>query len=785
MIAQATFTSAAAGPNSWNVNTSWTQVGVDADGIPDLDDDVIISAGHTITIGVANAVKNLTVNGTLSCTGAGAGSINVYGTNYIVNAGGFQTGTGYFVFRTNGTSISGSGSRSGTTRYTFIGSTTIASGATVTTNTTFTIYPITLTNNGTLKVFNTFTYAGSSFTNGTNANLEITYPGFMAGRTFTATAANNTVTTSYQGVIPTTTGQTYANLVINGTGAGNSLPSTTTVTGNLTINTGRTLACSQNLNIGGNWINNGTINQTAGTTITFNGAVAQTINGTGTSTFKGLAINNNAGVTLSTGTYILDEVLTISNGTFNTGGRPFTMTSDASKTARIAPITGSGAISGNFTIQRFITTRDTTWADLASPVQNSTYGDWANASELNFVTYTYSPPDQYPTQWTYDESADDFSPITSAATALTAGKGYEVFLTGDYSFANFPNKTINTVGVPNQGDQNLNGLVSFANQGTNLVGNPFASSISWSSVFAASSGLSSSYDMYDFPSGNYATFGLGTEIGSGQGFWVYATGAPTLQIPESAKTISSNSSIRSAIIEPFFTLKLSSNDENNNYYHTLKITANNNSSDGWDDNDHPFRKSPNHLAPSINTIIDGKKSVINSFNLSNDSYSMPIQTRVGIAGYYKIEAAGFENLSEYSCIKLEDKLLNKTVDLSPENSYSFQMNVGDNADRFIVHFSKNGDCRSAVANNSSISEFNNNVLILPTTEGNSIEFMFSESTPVNITVTNILGQTVVDALSLNVQSQTTNIVLPQDFSGMYIVKIESSKGVIIKKYVRK
>jgi hypothetical protein len=33
--------------------------------------------------------------------------------------------------------------------------------------------------------------------------------------------------------------------------------------------------------------------------------------------------------------------------------------------------------------------------------------------------------------------------------------------------------------------------------------------------------------------------------------------------------------------------------------------------------------------------------------------------------------------------------------------------------------------------------------------------------------------------------QTVNISIPQDFTGMYIVKIESSKGVVTKKYVKK
>jgi hypothetical protein len=292
--------------------------------------------------------------------------------------------------------------------------------------------------------------------------------------------------------------------------------------------------------------------------------------------------------------------------------------------------------------------------------------------------------------------------------------------------------------------------------------------------------------MYDYTAGNYSTFGLGTEIGSGQGFWVYTTSAAaTLLVPESAKTTSSNSSIRSSIAEPFFTLKLSSNDPNNSYFHVLKVNSNELASDGWDINDHPYRKSPNKAAPAIYSSIDGKKAVINSFSSSDDNFSMPVTVNAATAGYYKIEAAGFDNISDYSCIKLEDKLLNQMIDLNTESTYSFELKAGDNADRFIIHFSKDGNCKSAVANSPIQSDFNNQVTILPTVEGNSISFNMSEATPATVSVTNVLGQSIIDNMSVTAENQTLNVVLPQDFTGMYLIKIESSKGVITKKYIRK
>jgi hypothetical protein len=48
-----------------------------------------------------------------------------------------------------------------------------------------------------------------------------------------------------------------------------------------------------------------------------------------------------------------------------------------------------------------------------------------------------------------------------------------------------------------------------------------------------------------------------------------------------------------------------------------------------------------------------------------------------------------------------------------------------------------------------------------------------------------MGQKIVESRSVIAETQTLNVAVPQDFSGMYLVRIESSKGVMIKKYVRK
>ena len=787
-ISAVNYTSAGVGPVAWNVATSWIP-----NGIPTNVDNVTIAAGNTITINTTQAILNLTVNGTLK----GISGMNLtIRANYTNN--GVETGNGNINFATAGWLISVSVTYSSTISFTFNASATrtIAAGTTIVKPGGNTMQANAIvTNLGTVTLGVMSAAAGATWINSTNSTLIETVTGFMSGRTFTANAIGNTVSLKYNaGTVPITTAGYYNLSLIGASSSTKTLLANTIVLKKITMNVNNNLNSNNfNLTVGGNWLNNATFTASAGKTVTFNGAAAQTVSNTlGTTTFTGLAINNNAGVTFTTGTYILNEVLTVSNGTFNTGGRPFTMTSTAVQTARIAPIVGTGAIAGNFTIQRFITTRDTTYADFSSPVQSTTFLDWDN--ELPAISYTSSPPASQASASTYSETADAYVPVTSSGTSLNAGEGFEVFLSGNFSYANFPATTMNTIGVPNQGDFDLTASISNTTQGWNLVGNPYASSILWSTIYsnAGTGGLYDYIEMYDYTIADWHgyTSADAIQIGSTQGFWVY--GLPgnvpvKLYIPESSKTNASNSSIKCASkIQPYFTLKLALADGSSFASHTFKVAANANASDGLDTQDFPFRASPNLSTPQMYSFVDGKKINVNTFNINNDNYSMPLRTQIAIAGNYKIDAAGFDFISDYTCIKLEDKLLNKTIDLTSENSYSFHMEPSDNVDRFIIHFSKNNNCKSPVSSSNQIaSDFSNQIEILPTSQGNVINFNLSETTNSVISVVNLLGQTIVEGINVEANTQSVNVALPDGFSGMYIVRINSAKGNVTKKFVRK
>lgn len=560
-----------------------------------------------------------------------------------------------------------------------------------------------------------------------------------------------------------------------------------TLGGNITVN--NDILNSGNLNVSASnysitvrrhWTNNGIFTQQLGT-VSFTGTVPQTLSGTGTTTFENLAIaNTSTGVQLSSGSYSLNGALLISNGNFNANGRPFTMVSTATKTARIGPITGTGSISGNFTVQRFLSTRlqdpvTSHWSDLASPVQSSTMADWD--TEL-FLSYPHSPPTTYSNVLAFDEALDDYIAVTSG-TSLSPGQGFEIALTNDGTLTAFTNTTLTTVGVPSQGTQNLSPLISYAGAGSNLVGNPFASNISWNTVFAASSGILSTYDEYDSNAGSYATFGLGTEIAQGQGFWVYTTTpAATLIVAENSKTTASNSSVRSVLPSPYLTLTLKGNEKKISYSHTLKVNRTATASDELDFEDHPFRKSPQKEAPSITSKVGVKELSINTFREGHENYSLPLTTRAGLSGEYTIDIKGTENFPEYSCIRLEDKLTGKITVIAGETSIPVTLDV-EHRDRFVLHLSKDQDCRSVIQENAE-----GLIQITAIPEGNSIYFEFTEPTPVVIDVMNVLGQQLMESRSALISVGTEKIIVPDELSGIYLIRVSTPYKTIVEKFFR-
>ncbi|HSH66643.1 MAG TPA: hypothetical protein VLB84_12835, partial [Bacteroidia bacterium] len=519
----------------------------------------------------------------------------------------------------------------------------------------------------------------------------------------------------------------------------------------------------------------------------------QLISGTGTLANLEIGIN-----TTNNGNISLTDVLTITAGKLKNTGT-FTFKSTATKYARIAPISAlcsTCGFTGNFVIQRYIPARGiATWANLSSPVSNSTMADWDN--EL-FLEYAFAGFDNVTNRpkgsnvMAYDEPSANYYQL-SASTALTPGKGFEIGLTDDNRNLSFTATTLTTIGTPNTGTFTIPLSYTAANgpaypigySGENLIGNPYASAITLSGI--TKNNALTGVDVYDYTIDNYKTLTGSDIIGPHQGFWAYAKGAgSSFVIPESSKSTNSGTllyKMNESADHPYLTLTLSSADGSHTMAHTLEIACDEMASNGWDEMDHPFRRSLNPKAPSLTANAGHIPLSICTFNKNHEEYILPLNMNIGIAGKYQIHTSGIKNVNkDYTVILLEDKFSHTFIDLNGSTDYTFNALPSDSKNRFAIHFSKSSDYKPmTVAVNN---DFSSQIEMIKTNSGNLINFNLNKTENATISIMDSMGITIMDEMQMDANNQNINISLPGNFHGCYIIIVQSLSDKTVKKFVQ-
>jgi len=308
----ATFTSNVVS-GDWSVAGSWTVVGADADGIPDNGDDVTINAGNTIRLMGISVCRNLTVSAgaTLNYNNK---TLQIHG-NFTRTGNTTASGLFYFFSATGTITITGTYNNGGNWNFMNGSNYSIAAGAVIIkTNYFYVNSGAHLTNNSDVNLLGGSVSAQgtATFTNGATGSIAVAYPFLGPITNFNFSTVGNLVRYSTINT-PTIINRPYYNLdLINTSGTKTWSGGALTVAGNLRIFSGCTLNCaSQNINLGGNWVNFSTITPTNQATINFTGSGTQTISRTtGTmETFNSVDLNG-------TGTVLLADSITI-NGSLN------------------------------------------------------------------------------------------------------------------------------------------------------------------------------------------------------------------------------------------------------------------------------------------------------------------------------------------------------------------------------------------------------------------------------------------------------------------------------------
>lgn len=238
----------------------------------------------------------------------------------------------------------------------------------------------------------------NSLTINTGASLIITASGTLniAGMLANSGSITNSGTVNFNG----TSGQqtfsgltSFYNLTVSNT-SGLLLPAAVTVNNNLTVSAGTLNANNFNIVVKGSWTNNASAAAfTAGTsTVTFNGAIAQTIGGSFATTFNNLTIANTAGgVALGSNINISDN-LSVSAGVFNLAGFTADRTS-AGGTLTVSnnatlKIGGTNTYPANYATNTLVVASTVEYAGTNQTVANQLYGNLLLSSSTGVAVKT-------------------------------------------------------------------------------------------------------------------------------------------------------------------------------------------------------------------------------------------------------------------------------------------------------------------------------------------------------------------------------------------------------------
>ncbi|HEY3402109.1 MAG TPA: T9SS type A sorting domain-containing protein [Ohtaekwangia sp.] len=465
------------------------------------------------------------------------------------------------------------------------------------------------------------------------------------------------------------------------------------------------------------------------TTLLLSGSAHQIIKLMG-DTLKHITINKlpESSVTLESMTNLSGQLLIQSQHTDVLSSGNLTLlssTDDGNEDASIGRLPEGSAILGDVTIQRFMSGEGRIYRYLSSPVTNAS----VSSMQDDFpVTGTFENPSagaginsKSPSCYWYDESLPGLSgwiPYPASGLSqdnmLEVGKGYIAFIRQAAA------PTIWDVSGPvNQGAIDLHTsftqTVDAINDGWNLIGNPYPSSIDWSSEAGwIKTNIADGIAVRDNGSGtilywdgDIGSLGNG-RIAKGQSFWVKTNGEnPSLIINEDAKTNMATPFFKKSNSDlDFIELTIASSTYSDKVYLRLRHDA----VAGLDNKD--VQKRSNDVL-NLAFLIDSVPAAIAATNRLTCSTLLPLNlsfplTSSGtilpsLKGEYSFSLNAF-GLFKSSSIKIHDALTNEFNKINEDN-YIFTV-TDDTAsyahDRFSLYLEADNSTEELVIRHDSV-----------------------------------------------------------------------------------
>lgn len=525
------------------------------------------------------------------------------------------------------------------------------------------------------------------------------------------------------------------NGTVNFTGS----PSTTlsnvaSVTFHNILITGGLTSSSAELNLTGNFTDNGSFDRNGGT-VRFVGTSPQLIEGTSLTEFNNITITNAAGppAVQVTSNKDLRGVLTLSAGTrFDpdgaTGNVVFRLrsTSDVfvngvTNDAAIAALPTGAVVDGNVTIERYMAleggsnNNNRIYRYISSPIQNAAVSQLTDNFKIS-GTFTGSNQVGSQSMFGYNENVIvdqngngldindgyyDF-PSDNVTETMDNGRGYAIFVYGNESpYTTNGNALWDIRGTINSGEVIFNDYATLttssntSSDGWNLVGNPYPSTIDWDAASGwTKQGLANAIYMRDngLSTPGYATYinGAGTNGGTryipiGQAFQVRATSTPIdFRANEAVKVAGQQATYFREIPQQLVRVTLASASARDEMIVRFTDAA----TDGFDPDWDAYKLANYKLNLSSMTGTD-EKFAINSLPGLTCGKTVKLSMTEVAVGTYSLNFSEFESISAEMGIQLFDAYKSTTINVREETYYSFEVtedvnSFGDN--RFELRF---------------------------------------------------------------------------------------------------
>ncbi|NVK28159.1 MAG: hypothetical protein HWE14_08945 [Flavobacteriia bacterium] len=492
-------------------------------------------------------------------------------------------------------------------------------------------------------------------------------------------------------------------------------------------------------------------------TIQFSGSTAQTI--TGTTSWDNIQINNANGVTIENDTQSVYGVLTLTNGALTTGDALRLRATDTSY-AQIEP--GSGSVSGNVTYEMYISQAG--WHNLSSPISSMTLADLEDDIIIN---YDGNAAGVSAFQW--DAAAGDWTEASANTDNFTGG--WNIYIDNNFVDAgggvnadgNLP-VILDLTGTPNSGTQNatlgyaltpawsgFEGANGTANDGWNLIANPYPSNLDWTEVGKGITGDVNAYFYIWNPATNEYVFNdLGgngnatsTNISPMQAIWVKLdnsgeTSTTAFDFVDGERTVSSPASFLKTVTEA---LKLSVTSSTSGLGDQTSILRDAGYSTSYEASGDAFKRASAGGKPSFYVI--SKDSMLLAVNRIDESY-MGDSIMLGFEGNhgenYVIAIAENSFPSDFK-VELHDLKTGVIVDLTSA-THAFTNDTAFSEHRFNLY---------AVSKTISVEEpgdggAGGQTAFGVVTRGESIIVSFSNDLPaeVDIDVVDISGRVIYE-----------------------------------------